>query len=89
MPTNYSQVPPTGGASSSGPAYEPQVTPWNRDDDTSGVTETKPGDDYDGEGKARRKIARDPEMVRKEDEKIWNDKGLTPGYTEDIGETKD
>ena len=84
MPTNYSQVPPTGGASSSGPTYEPQVTPWNRDDDSSGVTEGEPGDEYDHEDKTRRKMARDPETIREEDEKIWNDQGLTPTYTEEV-----
>jgi len=84
MTRTYNQVPPSG-ISTSGPTYEPQVTPWNRDDDTSGVTERKPGDDYDDEDRTHRKIARDPETVRQEDEKIWNDRGLKPAYTEDIG----
>lgn len=82
MPRSYNQVPPNG-ASSSGPTYEPQVTPWNRDDDTSGVTETTPGDEYDHEGKLRRKVARDPKAIRDEDERIWNDPSLTPTYSED------
>jgi hypothetical protein len=81
MTRNYAQVPPNAGASDSGPTYEPQVTPWNRDTDTTGVTETKPGEDYDSEGKPR-----DPKAVRDKNDKVWNDKGLTPTYTEDVGE---
>jgi hypothetical protein len=91
MPRNYAQVPPTAGASSSGPTYEPQVTPWNRDEDDVSVTKgPKPASEaYSEEGEdpkiARRIDPRDPETIRKEDEKIWNDKGLKPTYTEDVG----
>ncbi|MDI7775712.1 hypothetical protein [Asticcacaulis sp. EMRT-3] len=89
MPKTYVQTPPSG-ISNSGPTYEPQVTPWDRDEDDESVAKgPKPASEaYSDEAEdvdaARRIDPRNPKTIADEDEKIWNDPTLKPTYTEDV-----
>ena len=88
--TRYTQ-PTTGGASMSGPVYEPQVTPYDRDTDDFSVvpdrkasrnTDNGPYEtaDYEAEPKRRGKRAGG-------NQDAWSRRDLTPTYTQDIEQT--
>ncbi len=85
--TRYTQSNP-GGASMSGPVYEPQVTPYDRDSDDFSVvpdrrasrdTDNGPYEttDYGSEPKRRGRRTADTGDA-------WNRRDLTPTYTQDI-----
>lgn len=76
----------SGGASTSGPTYEPQVTPWDRDDDDVSVLGgNRSRDRYSGNEFGRD----DPYQHNRHhgrdrvDADVYNRRDLTPTYGED------
>lgn len=80
---SYNQQPPLG-ASMSGPTYEPQVTPYDRDDDTVAVNQSRSrrqgydAEPYDNNDYASRRG--ESSGRGRDDGDVWNRRDLVPEY---------
>lgn len=89
----YSQPNAISGASMSGPVYEPQVTPYDRDDDDVSVLQNRGPyrDDYDDKAYGQNDYAvhGNRSRGRHDDGDVWNRRDLVPTYTETVGPETD
>ncbi len=73
----------SGGASMSGPTYEPQVTPWDREDeDVSVLGSNRSRDRYSGNEFSRQDSYSENRNHRRDraDADVYNRRDLTPTY---------
>ncbi len=87
--SRYSNQNSSSGVSMTGPVYEPQVSPYDREEDDVSVLQNRGPyrDDYDDAAYGRNDFAGKGKTAksgraRKPEGDIWNAGGLTPGYEE-------
>ncbi len=88
----YTQDNQTTGVSMSGPVYEPQVSPYDRDDDDVSVLQNRGPyrDDFDDKAYGRNDYAASGEHRhgRRDDGDVWNRRDLTPTYEQPVEDGK-